>query len=65
MVRNLPKRYGSGTLFFLKISRVSYSVADPNSDPDPKDPFVFGPPESESFYHQAKIVGKTFFPTVL
>ncbi len=39
------------------------SVAD--SDPDPSDPYVFGPPGSGSFYHQAKIVRKTLIPTVL
>jgi len=47
------------------------SVADPN--PDPLDVYVFGPPGfgsinhmygSGSFYH-AKIVRKTFIPTVL
>jgi hypothetical protein len=56
------------------------SVPDPdsNSDPDPPDPHVFGPPGSGSrftsqrygsgsgsFYHQAKIVRKTLIPTVL
>jgi hypothetical protein len=35
------------------------SVADPNPDPD-----VFGPPGSGSFYHHAKIVRKTVFPTI-
>jgi hypothetical protein len=34
-------------------------------DPDPSDPFVFGPPESGSLYHQAKIVRKTLIPTAL
>ncbi len=33
------------------------SVADP-------DPYVFGPPESGSFYHQAKIVRKNLIPSV-
>jgi hypothetical protein len=33
------------------------SVADPDSNPDPSDPYVFEPPGSGSFYHQAK----TFF----
>jgi hypothetical protein len=48
------------------------SVADPN----PSDPYVFGPPGSGSisqkygsgsgsFYHQAKIVRKTLIPTAL
>jgi hypothetical protein len=38
------------------------SVADPNPDPH-----VFGPPGSgsESFYHQARTVRKTFIPTAL
>jgi hypothetical protein len=37
------------------------------ADPDPSDPYVFGPPGSGSgsFYHQAKIVRKTLIPTVL
>ncbi len=54
------------------------SVADP--DPDPKDPYVFGPPGSESgsisqrygsesgsgsFYHQAEIVRKIMIHSVL
>jgi hypothetical protein len=45
------------------------------ADPDPSDPYVFGPPGSGSarqrygsgsgsFYHQAKIVRKTLIPTV-
>ncbi len=49
---------------------------DSVADPDPSDPYVFGPPGSESgsisqrhgsgsFYHQAKIVRKTLIPTVL
>jgi hypothetical protein len=37
-------------------------TARPNPDPEP---YIFGPPESGSFYHQAKIVGKTSFPNVL
>ncbi len=46
------------------------------ADPDPYDPYVFGPPGSASgsisqkygsgsFYHQAKIARKTLLPTVL
>ncbi len=54
------------------------SVADPDPNPDPSDPSVFGPPgsgsgsisqrygsRSGSFYNQAKIVRKTLIPTVL
>jgi hypothetical protein len=54
------------------------SVADPdrNSDPDPSDPYVFGPPGSGSisqrygsgsvsFYHQPKITINTLIFTVL
>ena len=60
------------------------SVADANPDlnPVPSDPYVFGSPGSGSisqrfgsksgsgsgsgsFYHQAKIVRKTLFPTAL
>ncbi len=55
----------------------SVADPDPNEDPDPSDPYVFGPPGSESgsisqrhagsgsFYHQAKVVRKTLIPTVL
>jgi hypothetical protein len=53
---------------------IKTSVADP--DPDPSDPYVFGPPGSGSrsisqsygsgsFYHQEKIVRKALIPTVL
>jgi hypothetical protein len=35
-----------------------------NPDPAP-DPYVLGLPESGSFYHKAKIVGKTSIPIVL
>jgi hypothetical protein len=52
----------------LIVFTVVNSVADPN--PDPSDPYVFGPHESAStnqrhgsefgsFYHQTKIVRKT------
>jgi hypothetical protein len=56
------------------------SVADPNLDPDPPDPHVFGPPGSGSisqrygsgfssgsvsFYHHAKIVRKTLISAFL
>jgi hypothetical protein len=34
-------------------------------DPDPSDPYFFGPPGSETFYHQAKIIRKTLIPPVL
>jgi hypothetical protein len=41
-------------------SEIPISVADPdlNPDPDPSDPYVFGPlgSGSGSFYHLAKIV---------
>ncbi len=33
------------------------SVADPDPNPDPSDPYVFGPPGSGCFYHKAKIRG--------
>ncbi len=33
--------------------------------PDPSVPYVFGPPESGSFYHLAKIVRKALIPTAL
>ncbi len=49
---------------------------DPNLDPDPPDPRLFGPPGSGStskrygsgpgsFYHHAKIVRKTLIPIIL
>jgi hypothetical protein len=40
------------------------SIADPDPNPDPPDPHVFGPPGSGSFYHHAKIVRKTLVPTI-
>ncbi len=55
-------------------------VTNSVADPDPSDPYVFGPPGSGSVsqmygngfsskfltvYHQAKIVRKTWIPTVL
>jgi hypothetical protein len=59
-------------------TRLSSSVADPDSDPDPSDPYVFGPPGSGtesitqrygsgsgSFYHQAKVVRKILIPIAL
>jgi hypothetical protein len=51
--------------FPFPILIVFSSVADPN--PDPTDPFVFGPPGSGSgfFNHQAKVVRKTSISTVL
>jgi hypothetical protein len=61
-------------LELLEIERWFISVADP----DPSDPYVFGPlgsgsvsqrygscSGSGSFYQQAKIVSKTLIPTVL
>jgi hypothetical protein len=59
----------SGWNIFLVFLLISRSVADP----DPSDPYVFGPPGSGSvsqrsgsgsFYHQAKIVRNTLIPTV-
>jgi hypothetical protein len=56
--------------FTMQKSMVVTSVPDP----DPPDPHVFGPPgsgstsqryRSGSFYHNAKIVRKTFIPTTL
>jgi hypothetical protein len=43
------------------------SVAAPGPNPDPSNPYVFGPSGSGSgsFYHQAKVVRKTCIPTVL
>ncbi len=43
------------------------SVADPDPNPDPPDPHVFGPPVSGSgsFYHHAKKIRKTLIPTIL
>jgi hypothetical protein len=59
------------------IGNVAGSVADPEPNPDPQDPYVFGPPGygsqtistrygsgfgSGSFYNQSKIVKKTLIP---
>ncbi len=57
---------------------VKTSVADPDPNPDPLDPYVFGPlgsgyisqtqrygSGSGSFHHQAKIVRKTLIPIAL
>jgi hypothetical protein len=70
----------------LKIDRLNCATPDYScqadylcssvADPDPSDPYVFGPPGSgsisqrygsgsRSFYHQAKIVRKTLIPTAL
>ncbi len=58
----------------FRIYCISSSVADPDPNPDPSDPYVFGPPGSGSvsqsygsgsFYHEAKILNKTLIPTVL
>jgi hypothetical protein len=57
-----------------QFGRLESSVADP--DPNPSDPYVFGPPGSGSgsiiqrygsgaFYHKAKIVRKTLIPNAL
>jgi hypothetical protein len=62
------------SLYNGHVEKVLTSVAD--SNPDPSDPYVFGPPGSGSgyisqrhgsgsFYHQAKIVRKILIPTVL
>jgi hypothetical protein len=62
------------SLYIGLVEQLLTSVAD--SNPDPSDPYVFGPPGSGSgsicqrhgsgsFYHQAKIVRKTLIPTVL
>ncbi len=45
-------------LILLNLIGTATSVADP-------DPYVFGLPNLGSFFHQAKIVGKTLIPTVL
>jgi hypothetical protein len=51
---------GSGSAL---IQKAFSSVADPDLNPDPPDPLVFGPPRS--FYHQAKKVRKTLITTAL
>ncbi len=78
---------GLVVLTFTPTTVISDSVSDPDririerpkcsvAYPDPWDPYVFGPPGSESisqrfesksgsFYHQAKIIRKTLIPTVL
>jgi hypothetical protein len=55
-----------------------YTPMSSVADPDPQNPYVFGPPGSGSgsisqrygsgsgsFYHRAKIVRKTLIPTVV
>jgi hypothetical protein len=63
----------ASTRAFFLTSRDRWPVfADPNPDPDPSDPHVFGPPGSgsgsispldPSFYHKAKILRKTLILT--
>jgi hypothetical protein len=45
----------------LQVRSIGTSVADP----DPQDPYVFGPPGSSDTGIQAKIVRKTLIPSVL
>ncbi len=61
------------SVFFLLLG-TSVPDLEPNPDPDPPDPHVFGPPGSGSIsqrygsgslYQQAKIVRKILIPTVL
>ncbi len=58
----------------LRKLSLTFSVPDPDLNPDSHDPHVFGHPGSGStsqrygsgsFYYQAKIVRKTLIPTVL
>ncbi len=58
-------KYGWRSASRLHTTKLVNSVAGPN--PDPSDPYVFGPSGSGSgsFYHQAKVVRKTCIPTVL
>jgi hypothetical protein len=64
--RGLTERLTSPINFVFSQKLPLFSAGDP----DPSDPYVFGPPgsgsgsfsqryESGSFFHQAKIVGKT------
>jgi hypothetical protein len=50
------KHFVLSLLPFTKYYTPFISAAD--LDPDPKDPYVFGPPGSGSFYLEAKIVRK-------
>jgi hypothetical protein len=56
--------YSKYTSTHVQYLNIYSSVADPDANPDPH---IFGPPGSGSgsFYHQAKIVRKTFIPTAL
>jgi hypothetical protein len=71
---------GKGPRSMTERRNLVSSVADPDPNPDPKDPYVFGPPGSESgsisqrygsgsgsgsFNHQAEIARKIFISTVL
>jgi hypothetical protein len=51
----------------MQTDAVKGSVADPDPNPDPSDPYIFGSPRSGSgsFYHYAKIVRKALISTVL
>ncbi len=55
--------------FFKTVNKriLGTSVADPDPNPDPSDPYVFEPPGSGSgsFYYQEKLVRKTLIPSVL
>jgi hypothetical protein len=58
-------KFRSVQIFFTKTINQGIfisSVADPVPDPDPQDPYVFGPPGS--FYNEAKIARKTLIYTV-
>jgi hypothetical protein len=74
----VPRQKRKRTRIWRKTKEVKGSVENP--DPDPYDPYVFGPPgsrcgsvnkryrsgsESGYFYHQAEIVRKTLIPAVL
>jgi hypothetical protein len=69
----IQTKSGSGTLIHSCPVPLRQKVSVPASvaDPDPQDPYVFGPPGygsgsgSGSFYNQAKMERKTLFPTLL
>ncbi len=75
-LRRMPRALSRFPSTWVRISSVFFRVADP----DPPDPYVFGPPGSRSisqrygsgfgfgsgsFYHHAKIVRKTLIPTIM
>ncbi len=56
---------GGVKVFFVHSIFIHWLYESSVVDPDPLDPYVFGPPGSGSFQYQAKIVRKTLISKVL